>query len=83
MSRWDDKVEDKWLSMSVQNGSFKHGRDSNRAYAERVESNRGRKINMSQLTAIDPRDRRDERRNGPITIAFETVRGKPDQVDGK
>ena len=68
--------------MSVQRGSFVHGRDSNRASVPRVEYNRGRKINMSQLVAIDPREKKEDKRTGPITIAFETVRGKSDQPDG-
>ena len=75
VSRWDDRVEDKWLSMQVQKGSLAHGNDSNRASLPKVEYNRGRKINMSQLTAVDPREKKDERKVGPITIAFETVRG--------
>ena len=67
--------------MSVQKGSFGHGKDSNRASVPKVEYNRGRKINMSQLTAIDSREKKDEKKVGPITIAFETVRGKPDQLN--
>lgn len=82
VSRWDDKVVDKWLSMSVQRGSFEHGKDSNRTSIRKVEYNRGTKINMSQLTAINPRKKEYEKITGPITIAFETVRGKVDQLDG-
>ena len=51
-------------------------RDSNRASLPKVEYNRGRRINMSQLTAIDSREKKDEKKTGPLTIAFETVRGK-------
>lgn len=31
---------------------------------------------MSQLTAVDSREKKDEKKSGPITIAFETVRGE-------
>ena len=76
VSRWGDKVEDKWLSMQVQSGSLAHERDSNRASLPRVEYSRGRKINMSRLIAVDPGKKENERKVGPITIAFETVRGQ-------
>lgn len=76
VSRWDDRVDDKWLSMSVHQGSLAHGKDSNRASLPRVEYNRGRKINMSQLIATDSREKKEEKKIGPITIAFDTVRGE-------
>ena len=75
VSRWGDKVEDKWLSMQVQSGSLAHESGSNRASLPRIEYDRGRKINMSRLIAVDPADKKTERKAGPITIAFETVRG--------
>lgn len=77
VSRWVDKVEDKWLTMALPRS---HGlastRDSNRAQLPRVEYDRGRLIDMANLVARSPRVREDAKRVGPITIAFETVRGK-------
>ena len=78
ISRWSDKIEDKWLSMAVPRDQLDHKRDSNRAGLPKVEYDRGRKIDMAHLVARDPRDKKDEgvRKVGPVTIAFESVRGE-------
>ena len=78
ISRWDDKVEDKWLSMAVPRDGLEHKRDSNRANLPKVEYDRGRKIDMANLVARDSRVKKEEqlRKIGPVTIAFESVRGK-------
>ena len=76
ISRWDDKVEDKWLSFTVPRDGLDHKRDSNRASLPKVEYDRGRKIDMANLVARDSRDKKEERKRvGPVTIAFESVRG--------
>lgn len=74
LSRWGDNVDDKWLTMAVGPSNLTPGRDTNRATLSNIESDRGRKIDMSKLVAVDPRDKKDSHKVGPITIAFETVR---------
>lgn len=76
LSRWEDKVEDKWLSMAVPRDGLAHSRDTNRASLPRVEFDRGRKIDMANLVARDPREKDVGKKWGPVTIAFETVRGQ-------
>ena len=76
LSRWGDIVEDKWLSMAVPRGILEPGKDSNRAILPDMEYDRGRKIDMSNLVARDPREKKDVNKKGPVTIAFECVRGE-------
>lgn len=76
LSRWDDKVEDKWMSMSVPRGELIHKKDSNRASFAKIDYDRGRKIDMANLLARDSRDKTEGRKAGPVTIAFESVRGE-------
>ncbi|KAI9723315.1 MAG: hypothetical protein M1812_001198 [Candelaria pacifica] len=77
VSRWEDKVEDKWLTMAVPRS---HGlastRDSNRAQLPQVEYNRGRLIDMANLVARSPRVKEEAKKVGPIVIAFESVRDR-------
>ena len=77
ISRWDDKVEDKWLSMAVPRHALDHKRDSNRASFPKLQYDRGRKIDMANLVARDSKERKEDggKKVGPVTIAFETVRG--------
>ena len=76
-SRWDDKVEDRWMSMTLQKEDLDNKRDSNRASFPKLPFERGRKIDMANLTAKDPRDKKDDgKKTGPLTIAFDSVRGK-------
>ena len=77
ISRWEDKVEDKWLSFAVPRDGLDHKKDSNRASLPKVEYDRGRKVDMANLVARDSRDKKEEQRKvGFVTIAFESVRGK-------
>lgn len=64
------------MSMPVPRSGLAHSKDSNRASLPKVEYNRGRKIDMANLVARDSRDKAEARKVGPITIAFESVRGK-------
>lgn len=76
LSRWDDKVEDKWMSMAVPRDALgAHTKDSNRASLPKCEYDRGRKIDMANLVARDSRDKEAGKKMGPVTIAFESVRG--------
>lgn len=53
------------------------GRDSNRVVLQRVEWQCGSKIDMANLVARGPREGGEKgRRGGPVTIAFESVRGQ-------
>ena len=80
VSRWDDRVEDKWMTMAIPrsatSGGANNAKDSNRAVLPRVEYDRGRVIDMANLVARSPRVTTDARKSGPVTIAFETVRGE-------
>ena len=75
VSRWEDKVEDKWMSMHVPRNGLAHSKDTNRASFPKTEYDRGRKIDMANLVARDRRDKEAGKRVGPVTIAFESVRG--------
>ena len=76
--RWGENVEDKWISLAVPTGGLDHRKDSNRATFPKLEYNRGRKIDMANLVARDYSKGENEKKMiGPITIAFETVLGKP------
>ena len=76
LSRWDDKVEEKWLSMAVPPGRLDNRKDSNRASLPTTEYDRGRKIDLANLVARDSKEKTEGRKAGPITIAFESVLGK-------
>ena len=75
LSRWGDHVEDKWVSFAVHN--VDHAMGSNRVTFHNTEYERGRNIDMANIIARNSRDteRRDQRRVGTITVAFETVKG--------
>lgn len=81
VSRWEDKVEDKWMSMQVPRDGLAHSKDTNRASLPRMEYDRGRKIDMANLVARDSREKEAGRRAGPVTIAFESVRGESGTLD--
>lgn len=78
ISRWNDKVEDKWLSMAVPRDGLEHKRDSNRAMLPKLQYDRGRKIDMANLVARDSKERKEDggKKVRPVTIAFQTVRGE-------
>ena len=75
VSRWDDKVEEKWMSVQVPRGGLAPSKDTNRACLPKVEYDRGRKVDMANLVARDSRDKEAGRKTGPVTIAFESVKG--------
>jgi len=78
VSRWDDRVDDKWMSMAIPrtaSSSAHNAKDSNRAVLPRVEYDRGRLIDMANLVARNPVVAAEARKVGPVTIAFETVKG--------
>lgn len=76
VSRWDERVEDKWMSRSVQRGGLDNKKDSNRACLPRAQLDRGRKIDMANLVARDPKEKTEGSKMVPITIAFDSVRGE-------
>lgn len=77
LSRWEDKVVDKWIAAQVpRSKGLSHARDSNRASLPKVEYTRGTTIDMANLMARNPRESHSGRKEGPITITFDTVRGK-------
>lgn len=76
LTRWDERVEDKWISRSVQRGGLEDKKDSNRACLPSDELDRGRKIDMANLIARDPKEKSEGRKTAPMVIAFDTVRGE-------
>ena len=76
ISRWEDKVEDKWMSMQIPRDGLAHSKDTNRASLPKIEYDRGRKVDMANLVARDSRDKEMGKKVGPVTIAFESVRGQ-------
>lgn len=83
LSRWDDKVEDKWLTMAVPANEGGSGvdaaladRDSDRAVLAGGEVQRGRQVDMANLVARNPREKEGGRKGAPVTITFKSVRGE-------
>ena len=76
VGRWEDKVEDKWMSIQVPRDGLAHSKDTNRASLPKTEYDRGRKVDMANLVARDSRDKEMGKKVGPVTIAFESVRGQ-------
>lgn len=76
VSRWEDKVEDKWITMQVPRNGLAHSKDTNRASLPKTEYDRGRKLDMANLVARDSREKETGKKVGPVTIAFESVRRK-------
>lgn len=77
LTRWIHGVEDKWMSMTVpQGGMDRQGQGgSYRASLPKVDYQRGRKVNMSNMEAIDPSNRADGKKSGPISIGFQSESG--------
>ncbi len=76
ISRWGDKVDDKWLSLVVPSGLSGVGtRGSNRATLPRGTMERGTMVDMARMQATRPREGNKGQREGHATIAFETVQG--------
>ena len=75
VSRWGDSVEDRWMSMALEKVAIDLPKDSNRACLSKVEYDRGRKIDMANLIARDPRESSEAKKIGPLTITFSNFRG--------
>jgi len=80
VSRWDDHVEDKWITIAIPRTLMSSGAynatDSNRAVLPHVQYDRGRLIDMASMVARNPRAAAHTRGTGPVIIAFETVKGE-------
>ncbi|MCJ1465306.1 hypothetical protein MMC07_003923 [Pseudocyphellaria aurata] len=70
---WDERVGDKWMSRSVERGGLDDKKDSNRARLPKAELDRGRKIDMANLVARDPKEKTEGSRTAPLTIAFDSA----------
>lgn len=76
LARWGDHVADKWISMAVPRNGLEPQRDSNRATFPKLEYDRGRKMDMSNLIARDSKEKVEKKRFGVVSITFNTVRGE-------
>lgn len=77
LTRSEDKVEDKWMSLPLQKGALEQAIDTNRVSLPRVEYQRGTKVDMAALVAMDSRERGAvNSKVGPVTICFESVRDR-------
>ncbi|KAL8774307.1 MAG: hypothetical protein Q9209_001058 [Squamulea sp. 1 TL-2023] len=76
--RWEEKVEDKWLTLTIQRGALQRSKDGNRASLPKGSYERGRKLDMKNLTATDSRASKGEpcRKEGPVSISFDAVRDR-------
>ena len=63
------------MSVQVPRGGLAPSKDTNRASLPKVEYDRGRKLDMANLVARDSRDKEAGKKMGPVTIAFESVKG--------
>ena len=76
-SRWEDKVEDKWITLAVPRGaSGRGGNNSNKVTLPKVEFERGRLIDLANIVARSPRNTAKGKEEGPITVAFQSFRGE-------
>lgn len=75
LTRWVHGVEDKWMSMTVPPEGMDRQGSSYRASLPKVDYQRGRKVNISNMEATDPNKREDGKKSGPIIIGFETPTG--------
>ena len=74
VSRWGDTVEDKYMSLDVDAMSVSMPHDTNRVHIPKTEFECGRKIDMANMMARDPRERGKEKGIAPLRIAFASVR---------
>lgn len=75
LTRYVRGVEDKWISTTVpQEGMDRQG-GSHRAILPKVNYQRGRKVNISNMEATDPSNRSNGNKIGPIVIGFENANG--------
>lgn len=82
-ARWVDKVEDKWLTLTIGPGALLQGKEnSDRASLSKGPYERGRKLDLKSLAATDSRERKGEacRREGPVVICFESGRDREEFV---
>lgn len=75
LTRWVHEVEDKWMSMTVPPEGMDRQGGNNSASLPKVDYECGRKVNMSKMEAIWPRNEADSKKTGPITIRFSTADG--------
>lgn len=75
LTRWVHGVEDKWMSMTVPPEGMDRQGGSYRASLPKVDYQRGRKVNMSNMEATDPSNKADGKKSGPIIIGFDTAIG--------
>ncbi|KAL8801895.1 MAG: hypothetical protein Q9182_004184 [Xanthomendoza sp. 2 TL-2023] len=83
VARWDDGVEDQWLSLPITKDTLsqqqQQSNDSNRASLPKGVYERGRRLDLKSLAATDSRESKKglaRRREGPVMICFESVQGK-------
>ncbi|KAL8698419.1 MAG: hypothetical protein Q9224_001861 [Gallowayella concinna] len=85
VARWEDKVEDRWLSLSICKGMLQQqqqqqSEDGNRASLPKGVYERGRRLDLKNLAATDSKESTSKgqacRKEGPVTICFESVRGR-------
>ncbi|KAH8427342.1 uncharacterized protein LDX57_005056 [Aspergillus melleus] len=79
-SRWNDRVTDKWLTMSLSPGVLPSS-DSNRVEFPAVTYSRGTALNMATIMAGAPKDPNKLRMNGPIAVTFSTVQDREEFMD--
>ncbi|KAI9043850.1 uncharacterized protein KD926_002741 [Aspergillus affinis] len=79
-SRWNNRVTDKWLTMSVLPGTLPSS-DGNRVVFPAVTYSRGTVLNMATIMAGAPKDPNKLRMNGPIAVMFPTVEDREEFVD--
>ncbi|KAL8788712.1 MAG: hypothetical protein Q9213_001526 [Squamulea squamosa] len=74
--KWEEKLEDQWLTLSIQRSTLQQSKVGNRASLPKGPYERGRKLDMKNLTATDSRTSKGEpcRREGPVSICFDAAR---------
>ncbi|KAK1140607.1 hypothetical protein N8T08_010245 [Aspergillus melleus] len=79
-SRWNDRVTDKWLTVSVSPGVLPSS-NSNRVEFPAVTYSRGTALNMATMMAVAPKDPNKLRMNGPIAVLFATIKDREEFMD--
>lgn len=76
VSRWDDRVADKWMTMTVPRQVADLRGNGTKAVLPDMPYVRGSLIDLANLVATNPREPNSARKTRPITIAFEEWKGE-------
>ncbi|OJJ31549.1 hypothetical protein ASPWEDRAFT_62678 [Aspergillus wentii DTO 134E9] len=72
-SRWNDRVTDKWLTMSIPPGALEPTKDGNQVSFSHMQYSLGTVLDMAHIITRNPTEKGKARLEGTITITFMAV----------